>query len=126
MNVFKLNNVEQRWSSLVARENKFGKREVSANDIQTALERIFGIHVSIKDFRVGDGSCGMSAGVDNESLSNKGFSFYVRVSAFSYNTMQDFQRFRNVLCNNISNAFQSSSCQTNLFLLRGDKARELH
>ena len=102
MNIFELKNVNQRWQSLVTGGSKSGNREITASDIQTALERIFGIHVSVKDFRGGDSSCGLAGRNGDQKKTNKSLSFYVRVSAFSYNTMKDFERFRNVLYNNIS------------------------
>ena len=79
-----------------------GKREGSANDIQNVLERVYGVHVSVKDLRGGDSTCGLNGGNANSSEINKSVSFYVRVSAFSYNTIKDFQRFRNILYNIIS------------------------
>ena len=102
MNTFELKNVNQRWQSFVTGGSAPCKRGITANDIQTALERIFGIHVSVKDFRGGDVSCGLPGKSVDRNQTNKGLRFYVRVSAFSYNTMKDFERFRNVLYNNIS------------------------
>ena len=101
MNIFELKNVNQRWRGLVREANEDGKKEyITANDIQTVLERVYGIHVSIKDFGNGDGGCGST--IDDVCQRNKSITFYVRVSAFSYNTLDDFQRLANVLCNNIS------------------------
>ena len=101
MNVFELKNVNQRWRGLVREGQKDGKKEnITANDIQTVLERVYGIHISIKDFRSGNGSCGQS--IDDACQRNQNVTFYIRISAFSYNTLTDFQRLANVLFSNIS------------------------
>ena len=101
MNIFELKNVNQRWRGLLTEENDDAKEEIiTANRIQTVLERVYGIHVSVKDFRSGDESCGST--IDDTCQKNKSVTFYVRVSAFSYNTLEDFHRLANVLYNNIS------------------------
>ena len=77
---------------------------VTANDVQNVLERVFGIHVAVKDFHVGNGSCSLQTERNElqKQVSKGSRSFHVRVSAFSYNTISDFQRLHNVLYNNIS------------------------
>ena len=77
---------------------------VTANDVQNVLERVFGIHVAVKDFHVGNGSCSLQTERNElqKQVSKGTRSFHVRVSAFSYNTISDFQRLHNVLYNNIS------------------------
>ena len=102
MNVFELKNVNERWRGLVSKdkEGDVKKANITANDMQTVLERIYGIHVSVKDFRDGDGSCGQS--VDEVCQRNQNVTFYIRISAFSYNTLKDFQRLANVLFGNTS------------------------
>lgn len=101
MNTFELKNVYQNYRGLVSTGKDGGwKENITANDIQTALEHTYGIHVSVKDFRSGDGGCGQTFG--EVCQRNKNPTFYVRISCFSYNTLDDFKRFANVLYNNIS------------------------
>ena len=101
MNTFELKNAAQNLRGIIQTENGNEKPELSANALQTMLERVYGIHVSVKDFQGGDSSCALGEG-RNRRGKNQTVSFYVRVSAFSYNTVHDFQRFHNVLHHNIS------------------------